>query len=43
MGKKFERLEKKIEHNYEAKGYSHKEAKRIGYATAGKIYRLKYK
>lgn len=41
MGKKFDKLEKHIERSYEAKGYSHKEAKRIGFATAGKIYREK--
>ena len=39
MGKKFDKLEKKIEHFYEKKGYSHKEAKHIGEATAGKVYR----
>ena len=43
MGKKFEKLEKHIEREYTAKGYSHKEAKRIGYATAGKIARIKGK
>jgi len=41
MGKKFERLEEKIEREYENQGKSHKEAERIGYATAGKIYRMK--
>ena len=39
MPKKFDRLEKKIEHFYEKKGYGHKRAKAIGYATAGNIYR----
>ena len=41
MPKKFDKLEKKIEHEYEIKGYSHKDAKHIGYATASKIYRYK--
>ena len=39
MGKKFNKLEKKIEREYEKKGYSVKESKHIGQATAGKIYR----
>ena len=42
MGKKFDRLEKKVEHFYEKKGYGHKKAKQIGYATAGKIFHKKY-
>lgn len=42
MGKKFDSLEKKIEREYRKKHYSVKEAKHIGYATAGKIYRMKY-
>lgn len=41
MGKKFERLEEKIEREYEKKGMSHKNAEHIGYATAGKIWRMK--
>ena len=41
MGKKFEKLEKRIEKEYRNKGYSIKESKHIGYATAGKIYREK--
>ena len=41
MPKKFDKLEKKIQHEYEVKGYSHKESKHIAYATAGKIYRMK--
>ena len=43
MGKKFNKLEKHIEHEYEAKGYSHKKAEYIGKATAAKIFRAKYK
>ena len=43
MPKKFDILEKKIEHQYEKKGYSPTDAKRIGYATAGKIAHLKKK
>ena len=41
MGKKFNKLEKKIEKEYKKKGYSKKRAKSIGYATAGKIARKK--
>ena len=41
MGKKFDRLEKKIEREYKKKGYSLKESKHIGFATAGKIFREK--
>ncbi len=41
MGKKFNKLEHKIEREYEKKGFSHKEAKHIGQATAGKIARMK--
>jgi hypothetical protein len=41
MGKKFERLEHKIEQEYRKKGYSKKRARSIGYATASKIYRAK--
>ena len=43
MGKKFNKLEKKIEKEYKKKGYSKKRAKKIGYATAGKIARKKKK
>ena len=42
MGKKFNKLEKHIEREYEKKGYSVKESKHIGEATAAKIFR-KYK
>ena len=41
MGKRFEKLEKHIEREYKKKGYSSDEARRIGYATAGKIAKLK--
>ena len=41
MGKKFNKLEKKIEKEYTKKGYSKKRAKSIGYATAGIIVRKK--
>lgn len=44
MPKKFDKLEKKIEHEYEKKGYGKngkKRAKNIGYATASKIARKK--
>lgn len=43
MGKKFDRLEHKIEREYEKKGYSHEAARHIGFATAGKIAHLKRK
>ena len=43
MPKKFDKLEKHIEREYEKKGYSVKEAKHIGFATAGKIAHLKRK
>ena len=43
MGKKFDKLEHHIARQYEAKGKSHKEAERIGKATAAKIYREKLK
>lgn len=43
MGKKFDRLERHIQREYEKKGYSTKEAKHIGFATAGKIAHLKHK
>ena len=43
MPKKFDKLEKHIEQEYEKKGYSVKESKRIGFATAGKIAHLKRK
>ena len=41
MGKRFEKLEKKIEREYKKKGYTSDEAKHIGYATAGNIARMK--
>ena len=41
MPKKFDKLEKTIEKEYRHKGFSLKESKHIGYATAGKIYRMK--
>ena len=41
MGKRFEKLEKHIEKEYKKKGYSSEEARRIGFATAGKIARIK--
>ena len=41
MGKKFDKLEHGIAHEYEKKGYSNKEAERIGKVTAAKIYREK--
>jgi len=37
-GKKFDRLSKRVEHEYEKKGYSKKRSKEIGEATAGKIF-----
>ena len=43
MGKKFDKLERHIQREYEKKGYSTKEAKHIGFATAGKIAHLKKK
>ena len=43
MGKKFDKLEKKIEKEYKKKGFSSKKAKSIGFATAGKIARKKGK
>jgi hypothetical protein len=41
MGKKFEKLEKHIQREYQKKDYSLEESKHIGYATAGKIARMK--
>lgn len=41
MPKKFDKLEKHIENEYIKKGKSHLEAQRIGYATAGKVFREK--
>ena len=41
LGKKFKHLEHVIEKEYEKKGYSVKESKHIGQATAGKIFRSK--
>ncbi len=43
MPKKFDKLERKVEKEYIKKGYSRKRAKRIGFATAGKIARRKGK
>ena len=43
MPKKFDKLEKKIEKEYIKKGYGKKRAKKIGFATAGKIARKKGK
>ena len=43
MGKKFDKLEKKIEKEYKKKGFSAKKAKSIGFATAGKIAKKKGK
>lgn len=40
MGKKFNRLERKIEKEYEHMGRSKKDAEYIGKATAGKIFRM---
>jgi len=41
MGKKFKKLERKIEREYEKKGYGKKRSKYIADATAGMIYRMK--
>lgn len=41
MGKKFNRLERKVEREYEEKGVSHKTAAEWARATAGKVYREK--
>ena len=41
MGKKFDKLEHRVEREYRKKGYSLKESEYIGKATAGKIYREK--
>ena len=41
MGKAFDKLAKHITKEYEKKGYTEKEAKYIGKATAGKIFRNK--
>lgn len=42
MGKKFKKLERKIEKYYEhERGYGHKRSKHIADATAGMIYRMK--
>jgi hypothetical protein len=43
MPKKFDKLERKIQKEYIKKGYSLKKAKSIGFATAGKIARIKKK
>ncbi len=41
MGKKFDKLERKIEKEYLKKGYSKTRAKKIAFATAGKMARKK--
>ena len=41
--KKFVKLEKHVEHEYEKKGYGRKKAEYIGKAVAGKIAREKRK
>ena len=41
MSEKFDRLEGKVEREYEKEGYSKSEAESIGQATAGKVYREK--
>jgi hypothetical protein len=41
MGKKFDKLEHKVEDFYIGKGYSKKRAEKIGYAVAGKVYHEK--
>lgn len=41
MGKKFNRLEGKVEREYKKKGFSKKRARYIGRATAGKVFREK--
>lgn len=41
MGKKFRKLERRVEREYESKGYSRERAAYIGRATAGKVYREK--
>lgn len=43
MGKKFEKLRRKVTSEYIKKGYSRKTATAWGYATAGKVYRNKKK
>ncbi len=43
MGKKFNKLERKIEREYEDKGLSKKRAEYIGRATAAKVFREKRK
>ncbi len=39
LGKKFDKLERNVEGEYEKKGFSKKGAEYIGMATAGKIWR----
>jgi hypothetical protein len=41
--KKFVKLERHVEHEYEEKGYGRKRAEYIGKAVAGKIARAKKK
>lgn len=39
MGKRFNRLERKVEREYEKKGYSKKTSEKWAKATAGKVFR----
>ena len=41
MGKKFNKLDREIDREYRAKGFSKEEAAHIAAATAGKVYREK--
>ena len=41
MPKKRDKLAKKIEHEYEKKGFGKKKSKSIGFATANKILKRK--
>lgn len=41
MGKKFDRLARKVEKEYEREGYDAKKAREWGNATAGKVFREK--
>lgn len=41
LGKKFNKLDRKIDRAYEARGFSKEEAAHIAAATAGKVYREK--
>ena len=42
MGKKFVKLEHRVEREYENRGFSQSRAKYIGEATAAKVYREKH-